>query len=134
MSNRYAEISGEYDNRHAAHHAKQIAASDDEEQVTDDDRERHYREQTYEDHGDDPGILMLDPIEEQLDVVFTDEDDGAEEGQGRDRDRDIAYRVRADAAEGYRRTLGRAHSSFNIVDINNLVHVRTPLMFSTVYQ
>jgi len=135
MGNRYAEISGEYDNCQAAHHAEQVATGDNEEQITDHDRERHHREQAYEDHGDDPGILMLDPVKEQLYVVPTDEDDATKEGQSRDCNHDIAYRVRADATEGYRRILGRAHSSLDIVYINDLVHVRTAsLTFSTVYQ
>jgi len=86
-------------------------------------------------HSDDPGILMLDPVEEQLYVVSTDEDDATKEGQSRDCNHDIAYRIRADATEGYRRILGRTHSSLDIIYINNLVHVRTTsLTFSTVYQ
>lgn len=89
----YAEIGGEYDNRYAVHGTKQVATGDDEEQITDHDRERHYREQAYKDDSDHPGILMLDPIEEHFDVVPADEDYGAEEGQSRDCDRNVAYRV-----------------------------------------
>lgn len=126
VGDRDAEIGGEYDDRHAAHHAEQVAAGDDEEQVADDDRERHQREQPDEDHGDDPGVLMLDPVEQQLYDVPVDEDDHGEEGQGRDRDRDVAYRVRADAAEVQRRgrrALGGAHPSLDVVHIDQLVHV-----------
>lgn len=93
MSYGYAEIGGEYDNRYAVHGAKQVATGDDEEQIADHDREGHHREQAYEDDGDHPGVLMLDPVEEHLDVVPADENYGAEEGQGRDCDRDVAYRV-----------------------------------------
>lgn len=137
VGDRDAEIGGEYDDRHAAHHAEQVTAGDDEEQVADHDWERHHREQAYEDHGDDPGVLMLDPVEKQLYVVPADEDNGAEEGESRDRDRDITYRVRANAAEGYRRALpGRAHRpSLVIVHVNDLIHVRTTsLTFSAAYQ
>lgn len=123
MSYRYAEISREYNNRHAAHHAEQVAAGDDEEQVTDDDRERHHREQADEDDGDDPGVLMLDPVQQHLDVIPADEDYGSEEGKGRDGDRDVAYRVRADTVERYRRALGRSHSSLHFIYIDYMIHL-----------
>ena len=123
MSNHYAKISGEYDNRHAAYHTEQVATGDNEEQIANHNREWHHREQTYEDHSDDPGILMLDPVEQQLYVVSADEDNGAKEGQSRNCNHDVAYWVRADTTKGYPWTLGRTHSSLNIIYINDLVHV-----------
>lgn len=72
---------------------------------------------------------MLDPVEKHFDVVPADENYGAEKGQGRDRDRDIAYRVWVDAADS--RVLGGTHSILNIVYIDDLIHVRSTFLISS---